>query len=137
MKGLKLLTVALSIFLSTPAMAEMIWGELTSFSTEKGYVTVKTEVQGLTGPEKRNIVYKIDNNTLLSLCLDGVCNEGMAMPALERLKDFDYFEADNISITGREVQLQYGKDTAKLEAINIFAPAPTYYFTPVDFISTF
>ncbi len=137
MKGLRLLTIALTLFITSPAMAEMIWGELTSFSTEKGYITVKTEVQGLTGPEKRNISYKIDENTLISLCLEGTCNEGMALTSLERLKEFDYFVAENISITGREVQLQYGKDTARLEAINIFAPAPTYYFTPVDFISTF
>lgn len=137
MKGLKFLTIALMFFLSTPAMAEIIRGEIAAISPETGFVTVKSEVMGLTGPEKRNIAYKIDEKTLLNLCWDGACNEGIAIWALDRLKDFEYFEAENISVIGKEVQLQYAKETAKIEAINIFAPVPTYYFSPADFVSAF
>lgn len=137
MKGLRFLTIALTLFFAAPAMAQVVRGEITSLSPETGFITVKSEVMGLAGPEKRDIAFKIDEKTMLNLCWGESCDSGMAQRGLERMKDFSYFDAENLSVIGKEVEIHYTDGADRIEMVNIYAPVPTYYFNPADFISVF
>lgn len=137
MKGLKLLIVAITLFVAAPAMAQVIRGEISGLSPETGFIMVKSEVMGLAGPEKKEIAFKIDKKTTLNLCWGESCDSGMAVAGLERLKEFNYFEAENLSVVGKEVEIHYAEGTDLVEMVNIYAPLPSYYFSPTDFVSTF
>lgn len=119
-------------------VTEMVRGEITGLSPETGVIMVSSVVMGLTGPEKKDISFRVDEKTLLKLCWNGICNEGAALKELGRLKDFSYFQAENISVIGRKIELQYAKEgTDRIESVNIYAPMPNYYFNPSDFVSPF
>lgn len=137
MKGIRFLIVALTLLFAAPAMAQVVRGEITDLSPEKGFITVKSEVMGLAGPEKRDIAFRIDERTLLNLCWGESCDSGLAQKGLERMKDFAYFDAENLSVIGKEVEIHYTDGTDRIEMVNIYAPVPTYYFHPVDLISVF
>jgi hypothetical protein len=138
MKTLRFLAIALVMSLATPAFAQVIRGEISSLSPETGYVIVKTEVMGLAGPEKKDVAFKIDEETILNLCWGETCDGGNAVKGLSRLKDFDHFTAENLSVIGKEVEMHYSMERPEtIEMINIYAPVPSYYFNPVDFMSVF
>lgn len=137
MKGIRFLIVAVTLLFANSAMAQVVRGEITDLSPETGFITVKSEVMGLAGPMKKDISFKIDERTLLNLCWGESCDSGLAQRGLERMKDFAYFDAENLSVIGKEVEIHYTDGTDRIEMVNIYAPVPTYYFNPADFISVF
>jgi len=138
MKGLRSLTVALILLFATPAMAEVIKGKIAALDPENDLITVRSEVMGLAGPEEKELAFRLDDKTLLKVCWNGVCDEGKARVGLSRLMDFNYFEAEDLSVIGKEVELLYtGGEIDRIEIITIYTPMPAYHFNPVDFVSPF
>lgn len=165
MKGLRLLGIAL-LLLATPTLAEHVpysgddygtdvylfnpsaiaWmagageirGQLVAIHPERGIIVVKSEVLGFAGPMEKDIAFLMDDRTTLRICWDGNCDAGKAIQGLERMKDFNYAEAENLSIVGKEVALYFDRENPEvLSLVEVNLPTPNYYFTPSDYVSPF
>lgn len=121
-KGISLLLLAVGVLFTVTTYAtdlREIRGQLVSLDSQKNSITLKAEVLGLSGPEKRDINLSLTSDTTWTICLNGQCTEKSGIEGFRLVNEYATFEAYGLSAKGCNVILTQSGNEITSARVNI------------------
>lgn len=101
------------------AEAGEIRGQLVSLDSQQSSITVKAEVLGISGPEKKDLSFNLQSDAKWTVCLNGQCAEKTGIEGFRLVNEYATFEAYGISPKGCNVTLYQSGSSITGVRVNI------------------